>query len=99
MRDIEPVQTYGSVNEDDVRRALNGLQKGVRYAASDLYARYSDAAREAGRQPGHPVGLGQVFARWGLVRAKITQGGPGAGRGRSGRGRQVTAWEIPWSYQ
>lgn len=90
--------TYGVVVREDVLRTLNGLTRGQRYSAADLYQRYSDAAKEAGRIPGHPVGLGQHLSQIGLQRSKITVGGPGAGRGRKGQGRQVASWTIPWSY-
>lgn len=92
MKDIEPIGQYGVVLDEDVRKTLNGLGRGQRYAASDLYARYSDVAREAGRTPGHPVALGQVFKRIGMARIKMTVGG--GGQGYKGRGRQVVAWVV-----
>lgn len=99
MRDIEPTASFGVMVGRDVEATLNGLRKGERYSASDLYDRYSDVAKEAGHNPGHKVAFGQALARLGLTRAKMTVGGPGAGRGRSGRGRQVVAWMIPWDFQ
>jgi hypothetical protein len=92
MRDIEPLGEYGVVDEQDVDKALEKLAAGTRYAASDLYARYSDAAREAGRTPGHAVAFGQSLKRRGLIRVKTVVGG--AGRGHKGRGKQVSAWVI-----
>jgi hypothetical protein len=88
MRDIEPLSTkdgYGVVVPEDVDRALSGLWKGVPYAAADLYDRYSDAAREVGRAPGHPVAFGQELARRGHHRTKrvVAKGG-----------RQVVAWVL-----
>jgi hypothetical protein len=92
MKDIEPVGGYGAVLDEDVRATLNGLYRGARYAAGDLYKRYADVAREAGREPGHPVALGQAFARLGMKRVKMTVGG--AGRGYRGRGHQIVAWVV-----
>lgn len=88
MREIEPLSTdegYGAVVPQDVDRALNGLWKGAPYAAADLHARYADAAREAGRAPGHPVAFGQELARRGHQRTKrvVVKGG-----------RQVVAWVL-----
>lgn len=81
---------YGVVDPDDVRKTAEGL-KG-RYAASDLYQRYSDVVRSDGRSPGHPVALGQALKTYGFRRCKITVGG--GGRGYTGRGRQVAGWAI-----
>ena len=92
MRDIEPIGGYGVVTDEDVRTTLNGLHAGSRYAASDLYKRYASLVREAGREPGHPVALGQAFSRLGMQRIKMTVGG--GGRGHAGRGRQIVAWVV-----
>ena len=82
MRDIEPVTGYGKLNEDDAERALEGLAPGA-YRAADLYARYSDAAKEAKRTPAHPVALGQYLSRRGFKRRKRT----------TNRG-QAAVWDI-----
>jgi hypothetical protein len=92
MKDIEPVGGYGVVLDEDVRSTLNGLHRGARYSASDLYQRYASVAREANREPGHPVALGQAFARLGMQRVKMTVGG--GGQGHRGRGRQIAAWVV-----
>jgi hypothetical protein len=92
MRDIDPVSAYGVVHSDDVNKSLNGLTSGARYAAADLYERYAAMVREDGRSPGHPVGYGQALARLGLDRVKMTVGG--AGKGQTGRGRQISAWVV-----
>lgn len=92
MRDISPIGEYGPMLDADVRATLNGLYPGSRYAASDLYARYSDMVRSAGRTPGHPVALGQTLKRLGSTRVKMTVGGGGSGH--KGRGHQVVAWII-----
>lgn len=82
MRDIQPVTGYGTLNEDDAARALEGLAPGT-YRASDLHARYSDAAREAGRVPAHPVALGQFLSRRGFRRRK-----------RADSHGQAVVWDI-----
>jgi hypothetical protein len=92
MRDIDPVGEYGLVLDADVEATLEGLYPGSRYAASDLYARYSDVVRSAGRNPGHPIALGQALKRLGSTPVKMTVGGGGSGH--KGRGRQVSAWII-----
>jgi hypothetical protein len=92
MRDIQPVSEYGVVMDEDVAATLKGLPPGGRYAASDLYQRYADVARAAGRSPGHPVALGRTFSRIGMRRVKVTVGG--GGRGHKGRGRQIVAWIV-----
>ncbi len=94
IRGIAPASTYGVLNDNDVTRTLNGLDYGSRYKGSDLYDRYCDVARGAGRNPAHPVALGQALSRLGLTRCKITVGG--SGPGRRGKGTQVSAWEVPW---
>ncbi len=91
MRDIEPMGGYGVLVEDDVVRATNGLIRGAFYTVTDLYARYSDVAREANRLPGHPVALGQVLSRWGCQRTRRRVGGSGKGRGGA-PGKQVCGW-------
>lgn len=92
MRDIEPMQTSGALVLVDVHKAINGLQVGVVYLSSELYQRYSSAAREAGRTPAHPVAFGQELKRQGHLRVKRRMGG--AGRGHRGAGRQVSAWQL-----
>jgi hypothetical protein len=98
MSDIKPVVSYGILADQDLRSTLNGLNVGARYRSSDLYSRYSEIATGAGRNPAHPVAVGQGWNRLGLKRCKTTIGGPGAGKGRSGRGTQVIAWEIPFGF-
>lgn len=56
---------------------LAGLRPGV-YKSSYLYARYSEAMRLQGREPVHPVRLGQLFVAHGLLRAR--SGGKNAWR-------------------
>jgi hypothetical protein len=81
MRDIDPVSENGTLDDRDVSRALEGLA-GV-YLTSDLYARYGDAAREAGRTPAHPIAFGQALKRHG-----------GQRKSRTVQGRQVGAWLV-----
>jgi hypothetical protein len=92
MRDIEPVSEYGALVPQDAARAVNGLHVGAVYLASELYARYAEAAREAGRSPAHPVAFGQELKRQGHIRVKKRVGG--GGRGHRGQGRQVSAWQL-----
>lgn len=96
MRDIEPLASYGAVVPEDVQATIRDLKGGNRYAAADLYNRYADAAREAGRSPGHPVAFGQALKAHGLIRVKINIGGPGRGKKakKGDKSRQVSAWLL-----
>lgn len=47
MENIEPIRVYGELNSDDLKATLAGLDG--TYAASDLYARYQEKAKENGR--------------------------------------------------
>jgi hypothetical protein len=96
MRDIEPIDPAeggsGALVLADVHRAVNGLQVGQVYPAAELYARYQDAAKEAGRTPAHIVAFGQELSRQGHLRVKRRVGG--GGRGRTGSGKQVSCWQL-----
>jgi hypothetical protein len=85
MRDIQPLgdQNHGALVPEDVTRALTGLAG--TYAAADLYARYADAAKEAGNVPAHPVAFGQELARRGCVRRTVFD---------KRKGHRVKGWGV-----
>lgn len=83
----------GALVPADFHRTINGLRVGEVYTSADLYSRYSDVAREAGRTPAHIVAFGQMMAREGHRQVTRRIGGPGRGR-TGGKGRQVSAWQL-----
>lgn len=98
MKDIEPLASYGVIEDVDVKRTINTLERGSRYASKDVFDRYCELTKQAGRNPGHRVAFGAALSRLGLKKIKMTVGGPGQGYGRKGRGKQTSAWAVPWDF-
>ena len=69
LPEIKPVDV-NVVEEADVAAAIKGLEPGATYLSSDIYRRYEAVARARGREPGHPVAVGQVLSRFGASRRK-----------------------------
>lgn len=64
-----PLTTYAPVRPGDVHKAIYGLAG--TYTAADIYQRYTAVVREAGREPAHPIAVGQELKRQGCTRRKV----------------------------
>lgn len=82
MATMEPTEVPPLVVDKDVRETIQGLSPGW-YPARSLYERYVDQMTRVNRTPGHPTAFGQVLARLGYVRRKVTRDG-----------RQIHGWSI-----
>lgn len=59
-----------TVVDEDVMAVIREMEPGRRYPARELYRRYQEVARSAGRGPAHPVGFGHKLRQAGLMRRK-----------------------------
>lgn len=73
---------------EDVTRLLGALKPGTTYTASYLYRRYAQSMASDGREPEHPVSLGQALRDHGCVKTRIR-------RRVAGVQKEEAGWTLP----